>query len=158
MTSLKNISLFHPATILATWFWTGLSPKAPGTIGSLAALPFGYLIFSLLGDQALLIAIGLVFVIGVISTDVYLKKTGASDPGEVVIDEVAGQWIPLLIAGTNPLYYLFAFVLFRIFDILKPWPIGWMDKHIKGAFGVMFDDIAAGICAALILFVITQVL
>jgi phosphatidylglycerophosphatase A len=67
----------------------------------------------------------------------------------VVIDEVVGQWIPLLIAGVNLWLYVPAFLLFRLFDIWKPWPISWLDKNVKGAFGVMIDDILAGIFAAI---------
>ena len=155
---LNNISAFHPATIMATWFWSGLSPKAPGTLGSLAALPFGYGIYVLGGQVYLMEAIVVVFLLGILVTHIYCKKTGRTDPGEVVIDEVVGQWIPLLIAGTSPLLYLLAFVFFRIFDIWKPWPIGWMDKNIKGALGVMVDDIAAGVLALGALALIKQVI
>lgn len=158
MTERPGISRWHPAVIFATWFWSGLSPKAPGTMGSLAALPFGFVLTYYLGETALLLAIVTIFCIGILSTRHYLKQTGRSDPGEVVIDEVAGQWIPLLIAGTSPLLYLLSFVLFRFFDILKPWPISWMDKNIKGATGVMIDDIAAGIFALLLLLLVKQVL
>jgi len=158
MSRLRGISPWHPAVILSTWFWSGLSPKAPGTMGSIAALPFGFVIYFYLGEKALLLAIVAVFSLGILTTRTYLKKTGKSDPGEVVIDEVAGQWIPLLIAGTSPLLYLLAFVLFRLFDILKPWPISWLDKNIKGATGVMMDDIVAGLFALLVLFLIKQVL
>ncbi|MEH6405018.1 MAG: phosphatidylglycerophosphatase A [Sneathiella sp.] len=158
MSALKSISKLHPAVILATWFWSGLSPKAPGTMGSLASLPFGFAILYFFGDIALAIAIIVVFFVGIVATKIYLQRTGKSDPGEVVIDEVAGQWIPLLIAGTSPLLYLISFASFRLFDIWKPWPISWMDKSIKGAFGVMIDDIAAGILAFLVVLAIKQVL
>ncbi|WP_025898974.1 phosphatidylglycerophosphatase A family protein [Sneathiella glossodoripedis] len=154
----KDLSKLHPAVIFCTWFWSGLSPKAPGTMGSLAALPFGYLIMELGGQLLLLQAIVLVFVLGIWSTHVYVTKTGRQDPGEVVIDEVAGQWLPLLIAGANPIYYILAFLLFRVFDILKPWPISWMDKNIKGALGVMADDILAGLFALGALRVIIEVM
>ncbi len=158
MSQSKTISNWHPAVILATWFWSGLSPKAPGTMGSLAALPFGFAIYYLFGDVALGLAIIIIFCVGILATKTYLARTGKSDPGEVVIDEVAGQWIPLLIAGTSPLLYALSFALFRLFDIWKPWPISWMDKNIKGAFGVMADDILAGIFALIILYFVKQVI
>lgn len=158
MSNEKIINKFHPAVLLATWFWSGLSPKAPGTMGSIAALPFGLAITYFFGEVALGIAIIVVFLVGIVATHHYLGLTGKSDPGEVVIDEVAGQWIPLLIAGTSPLLYLISFLAFRLFDIWKPWPIRWMDKSIKGAFGVMIDDIAAGIIALLVVFAVKQVL
>ena len=158
MTDNKPISVWHPAVIAATWFWSGLSPKAPGTMGSLAALPFGYAILYYIGQEALLLASISIFCLGILATNIYLKKTGKQDPGEVVIDEVAGQWIPLLIVGTDLLLFGLAFILFRLFDILKPWPISWLDRHIKGATGVMIDDIVAGLFALLSLLVIKQVL
>ena len=159
MTNTKSsMSRLHPAHILATWFWTGLSPKAPGTIGSLAALPFGYALMYYGGRFYLMIGIVAVFVIGTVATHLYCTQTGRTDPGEVVIDEVAGQWIPLLVAGFNPLYYAIAFVLFRLFDIWKPWPIGWLDQRVKGAFGVMVDDIAAGLAAMGGLILLQQVI
>ncbi len=158
MSEASKISRLHPALIFATWFWSGLSPKAPGTAGSLAALPFGFALHWYGGPLLLLQASVVVFCLGIWCTHVYISKTKREDPGEVVIDEVAGQWLPLLVAGTSPLYYVLAFVLFRLFDIFKPWPISWMDKNIKGAFGVMADDILAGLFALGTLIVIIEVI
>ncbi|MEH6475825.1 MAG: phosphatidylglycerophosphatase A [Sneathiella sp.] len=158
MSKPKGISNAHPAVILSTWFWTGLSPKAPGTMGSLAALPLGFLLLHFGGQLLLLEGIVVVFCIGLWSTHVYVTRSGKSDPGEVVIDEVAGQWIPLLVAGTNPLLYLLGFALFRLFDIWKPFPISWLDQNVKGAFGVMIDDILAGLVALGVLIIIIEVL
>ncbi|MEH6497705.1 MAG: phosphatidylglycerophosphatase A [Pseudomonas marincola] len=158
MSKPKGISNAHPAVILSTWFWTGLSPKAPGTMGSLAALPLGFLLLHFGGQLLLLEGIVVVFCIGLWSTHVYVTRSGRSDPGEVVIDEVAGQWIPLLVAGTNPLLYLLGFALFRLFDIWKPFPISWLDQNVKGAFGVMIDDILAGLVALGVLIIIIEVL
>jgi len=158
MSKPKGISNAHPAVILSTWFWTGLSPKAPGTMGSLAALPFGFLLLHFGGQLLLLEGIVVVFCIGLWSTHVYVTRSGKSDPGEVVIDEVAGQWIPLLVAGTNPLLYLLGFALFRLFDIWKPFPISWLDQNVKGAFGVMIDDILAGLVALGVLIIIIEAL
>ncbi|OUR76974.1 phosphatidylglycerophosphatase A [Alphaproteobacteria bacterium 46_93_T64] len=158
MIAPKSISNGHPAVILATWFWSGLSPKAPGTMGSLAALPFGYLLYYFGGQLLLLEGIIVVFMVGLWSTHIYLTRSGKSDPGEVVIDEVAGQWLPLLVAGSDPLLYLLSFALFRLFDIWKPFPISWLDKNVKGAFGVMIDDILAGLIALGVLIIIIEVL
>lgn len=156
MSKHAPLPAFHPAVIWSCWFWTGLIPKAPGTMGSLAALPFAYGLNLWFGGDVLIIATLFVFLTGWWSTAVYVKATGRQDPGEVVVDEVAGQWIPLLIAGTNPVYFVIGFALFRLFDILKPWPIGWLDKKVKGAFGVMIDDILAGIFALVVLDIITN--
>ncbi len=155
---MLTLSKFHPAVIFSTWFWSGFFPKAPGTMGSLAALPFGFLLHYLGGPNLLLWATVIVFIVGTYSTHIYLARTGKSDPGEVVIDEVAGQWLPLLVAGSSPVYYVLAFILFRLFDIFKPWPISWLDKNVKGAFGVMVDDVLAGMFALGVLVVIIKVI
>jgi phosphatidylglycerophosphatase A len=81
-------------------------------------------------------------------------KTGFEDPGAVVIDEVAGQWLVLAVAPLDVWYFAAAFVLFRVFDIAKPWPVSWADRRIKGGFGVMFDDILAGLYGAAVLLVV----
>jgi len=147
-------SMRYPSVILATWFGAGLSPKAPGTVGSLAAVPFAWAIMEGSGVQGLIMAVVIVFIIGLWATKGYLDLSGDSDPGPVVIDEVAGQWLCLCIVPLQWPWFLAGFVLFRVFDILKPWPIGWMDRTIKGAFGVMIDDIAAGLYAMIILYFI----
>ena len=131
-------------------------PKAPGTWGSLAALPFGWIIVDQWGYSALAIASFLVFILGCWSSSAYVKLVGREDPGEVVIDEVAGQWIVLLAAPLDPVAYVFAFLLFRVFDILKPWPISMADKNIKGGFGIMFDDVLAGVFGAAVLALVME--
>jgi phosphatidylglycerophosphatase A len=149
--SIAPLSRWHPAVIWSTWFWSGLSPKAPGTAGSLAALPFGILILYFFGAPTLGLAAVFIFFTGWWSTKIYLDRTGKSDPGEVVIDEVAGLWLALHAADTGPVLIILAFLLFRLFDIWKPWPISWLDKSVKGAFGVMIDDVLAGLFAAFLL-------
>ena len=136
---------------LATWFGTGLLPGAPGTWGSLAALPFAWALTSLAGPRLLLGAAVLVFVAGLWASARYMRAVGVHDPGAVVIDEVAGQWLTLTVAPLEPLAYLLGFVLFRIADVLKPWPASWLDRRVGGAFGVMIDDVAAAIYAGAVL-------
>ena len=142
---------WHPAHLLATWFGAGLSPVAPGTAGSLAALPFAYLLSHYLGIIGLGVAIAVVLVIGVWAAHRYSVRTASHDAGPIVIDEVAGQWLALLLVPADIVLYAIGFALFRLADIIKPWPIGWADKRIKGGFGVMFDDLLAGSVAAIIL-------
>ena len=143
------------SAFLATWFGSGNSPIAPGTMGSLAALPIGFVIHSAFGATVLAVSALIIFIIGVWVTDSYMHINKLSDdPKEVVIDEVSGMW--LLLAFVPPTFfgYALAFLLFRFFDILKPWPISWVDAHIKDGFGVMIDDTMAavmGIVAYLIL-------
>ena len=144
-------AFWHPAHLLATWFGAGLFPMAPGTAGSLAALPFAYLISHYLGIVGLGVAIAIVFTIGIWAAHHYSKRTASHDAGPIVIDEVAGQWLALLLVPADIVLYAIGFALFRLTDIVKPWPIGWADRKVKGGFGVMFDDLLAGGLAAIIL-------
>ena len=144
--------LFHPSTLLSTWFWIGLIPKAPGTFGSLAALPFAWIIQTYLGPLALLAGAVAIFGLGCWASAHYIRDFTETDPGEVVIDEVAGQWIACLLIPPGMLWaWLAAFVLFRIFDIFKPWPIHLLDKHGRGGIGIMQDDMLAGLFAFILL-------
>lgn len=133
--------------LLATWGGSGLLKPAPGTWGSLAALPIAWGILSIGGHPLLLMASALIFGAGLWSAQKYMAATGQHDASPIVIDEVAGQWIALLLSPLSIAAFLTAFGLFRLFDILKPWPIKWIDKSVDGAFGVMADDVAAGIAA-----------
>ncbi|WP_404385853.1 phosphatidylglycerophosphatase A [Caenispirillum salinarum] len=131
-------------TLVVTWFGAGLSPVMPGTAGSLAALPFAAAIAWFGAPWMLVPAALLVFAIGVWASDVYCKRAGVKDPGLIVIDEVAAQWLTLSVAPVAFWPYVIGFVLFRIFDMTKPWPVSWADRHVGGGFGVMVDDLLAG--------------
>ena len=133
--------------LLSTWFGIGFLKPAPGTMGSLAALPLAWALFQLGGYQALAVATILITVIGVWASSVYSQELLEEDPPQVVIDEVAGQLLTLLVVPPTLIHYLFGFVLFRIADIVKPWPVGWVDQNVKGGLGIMFDDILAAIYA-----------
>ncbi len=139
----NKLSFFHPAKLIGTWFGAGLAPKAPGTVGSLAALPFAYVIHVYGSNDALLLASLIAFVVGWIATNSYLTHTDAKDPKEIVIDEVAGMWFLLSFMYPTWESYLVGFALFRFFDVVKPWPVSWADKKVKGGLGVMLDDIFA---------------
>ena len=93
----------------------------------------------------------LVFLAGWWASALVAKASGLADPGAIVVDEVAGQWLVLLAAPRDPLAWALAFVLFRIFDIWKPWPVRWADRHIHRGFGIMLDDLLAAGYAALVL-------
>ncbi len=136
------------AQILATWFGVGLMPKAPGTFGALAALPLAWLIVLGSGRTGLLAATLLAFAIGWWAADVYATRAGSHDPGAVVIDEVAGQWLTLVAVPLTLPGYALGFVLFRVFDIVKPWPVSWADRSVGGGLGIMLDDVLAGLYAA----------
>ncbi|MCC3860926.1 phosphatidylglycerophosphatase A [Pseudemcibacter aquimaris] len=151
----KKISSFDPAFIISTWFYSGSIPIAPGTMGSIAALPFAWLIIENAGLFGLANATLIVFVLGLWSSRVYMEKTGKTDPGEVVIDEVVGQWLVcMMIADNNHMgQYVLALLAFRVFDIMKPWPVSFFDKR-HDSFGVMMDDVVAGILGAMTLYAV----
>ena len=156
-TQVKNdnkVGLSKPTIFLATWFGSGLLPKAPGTWGTLASIPFAWTIHSISAWQVLAIACFSVFFIGIWAANSYVKFHGGEDPGPVVIDEVVGMWLTLTPAAYFYPYtpsvptYVLAFILFRIADIYKPWPASWADKKFKGGFGIMIDDIIAALFSA----------
>ena len=137
--------------IFVTWFGTGWLPGAPGSWGSLAALPFAWIILSY-GDPSLLaFASVALFALGVWASDIAVRETQTVDPGWIVIDEVVGQWLTLLAAPFSIAGFIAGFVLFRLFDIWKPFPIRLVERRLEGGFGVMADDVLAAIYAAAVL-------
>ena len=139
--------LKHPYAWLALGFGSGLSPLAPGTAGSLLA---AVLWWFFLAGQPLWLQIAAVLVgfeLGVRASNWMIARTGIKDPGYIVWDEFIGMWIALLWLPKSLLWYTAAFALFRLFDIVKRGPVGWADKHFSGGFGVMIDDVSAGLMA-----------
>jgi phosphatidylglycerophosphatase A len=136
------------AWLIATWFGSGLLPRVPGTWGSLAALPFAWGIAMAGGPVALVLAAAVLFVLGWWAAERVTRASGIADDGTVVVDEVVGQWLTLAAAPLHLGDYLLGFVLFRAFDIVKPWPVGWADRRVPGGLGVMADDVLAGVYAA----------
>ena len=145
----SRLSFLHPASLLATWFGSGLLPKAPGTWGSLAALPFAALIIYLGGPWALLAASLFAYAVGLWASERYAAAMGLKDPGAVVIDEVAGQWLALVPACLDPVAFGIGFILFRLFDVMKTWPANVLERKLPGGLGIMSDDMIAGFYAAL---------
>jgi len=143
----------NPVYCLAFGFGSGLSPKAPGTIGTLAALPFWFLIAPLPLFWQMLVIIA-AFFIGITLCDKTSKALNVHDHGGIVWDEFVGVWITLLFAPFTPLGVLLSFVLFRFFDVVKPWPIKWLDKKVHGGFGIMIDDVVAGLMAGVVIWLI----
>lgn len=136
--------LGEPMVAIATFGGVGLLPVAPGTWGSLAALPFGVLLASI-GGWPLLVVAGIIAAgIGYMATDAYIHATGRDDPPEVVIDEVATQWIVMACVPLSTAGIIAAFFMFRLFDTIKPWPASWADQEVEGGAGVMLDDLIAG--------------
>ncbi len=146
-----GLPLSHPAMLIASGFGIGLLPGAPGTWASLAALPCAWLIRGAGGPTALAIAAAIAFLGGWWAAARVTSATPASDPGWVVIDEIAAQWLVLLAVPQRVWLYAAAFLAFRLFDIWKPFPVSWCDRTIKGGLGVMLDDIAAAIYALILI-------
>lgn len=144
----REIALATPTGFLAFGLGSGLSPKAPGTAGSLAALPFAVPLVALpLWAGALVVF--LAFWIGVYLCGATSKRLGVHDHGGIVWDEFVGMWLVLLFVPFELIWWLAAFVLFRVFDVLKPWPILWLDRRVGGGFGIMIDDVLAAVYALL---------
>lgn len=142
------------AYLITTWFKSGLSPKAPGTMGSLATLPLAWILISLYGTIGVLVGAVLIFIVGQKATRIVLKHSKNSDPGFVVIDEVVGQLLTFLFVAhlhQNVCFYILGFAFFRFFDIIKVWPASYFDKKVHTAFGVMMDDVVAGLYGAILL-------
>ena len=138
--------------IFLTLFYSGLSKKAPGTAGSLLALILGMFIINFFNLTTLFLLSILITVVAVKEINIYERMVGTHDNSEIVIDELAGMWIAMSIAGVTSDGYLIAtlaFVFFRIFDIWKPSIIGRIDKNVDGGMGVMGDDRVAGVFAGL---------
>ncbi|MGB0989752.1 MAG: phosphatidylglycerophosphatase A [Halarcobacter sp.] len=140
--------------LFLTVFYSGLSPKAPGTVGSFVALILGVLLLQYIPESTMFLLAFLISVIAVREINKYEKEVGEHDSKEIVIDELAGMWIALSIAvdieGISLwLAAVLSFVFFRIFDIWKPSVIGRIDKNVKGGWGVMGDDIVAGLAAGI---------
>ncbi|MBT1443390.1 phosphatidylglycerophosphatase A [Shewanella sp. JM162201] len=144
--ALKRLSLRNPWHFLALGFGSGLAKKAPGTFGTLAAVPL-YLLLSPLPLFWYLMVTAVAVVAGVYICDRAAKDMGVHDHGAIVWDEVAGLLITMIAAPAGIVWLVAGFVLFRIFDILKPWPIRVLDAKVHGGFGIMIDDVLAGVFA-----------
>ncbi len=135
---------------LATGLYSGKIPFAPGTWGSAFALIPWYLCRGL-SLVNYLIVLAVIFVVGFLTSGSAEKIFDRPDPGCIVIDEILGMFITLTLAPSHPAAWLLGFVLFRIFDILKPFPVSWLDTHLHGGIGIMMDDVMAGIYALICL-------
>lgn len=135
---------------LAFGFGSGLAKFAPGTFGTLVAVPL-YLAISALPAWLYAVTVVAAFALGVWICDTVSRDLGVHDHGGIVFDEFVGFWITMFLVPPSALAVLAGFVLFRLFDIWKPGPIRWCDRNVQGGFGIMVDDVAAGVvaCAAL---------
>ena len=147
----KGFILSHPAHLLSLGFGTGLSRFAPGTIGTLIGFPL-FLILSPLPPLLQGVVLAGLFIAGCFLCDYTGKALGVSDHGGIVWDEIIAYAIVLKTVPFQWQWWLGAFVAFRLFDILKPWPIRWFDQRLKNGFGVMFDDLLAALYAIITLY------
>lgn len=144
------VMLRNPVHFLSLGFGSGLFPVAPGTAGTLAAIPL-YLLLAKLDLTAYLAVTLLLFAIGIYLCEVTSRELGGQDHPAIVWDEIVGYLITMIAVPPKIEWLIAGFMLFRLFDILKPWPIRVLDRRIKGGLGIMLDDVLAGIFAALIL-------
>ena len=144
-------------TIFVSVFGIGFIPIASGTFGSLAGLLIGYILY-LINFNLFFIIIPFLFVLGIIASNTYQKQTGEKDSSIIVIDEVVGQLIAMIFVVDNLILVLCSFIIFRIFDIFKPWPASYADKKMDGGLGVMLDDVFAGIYAAILIYLIGYII
>src|SRR5690349_19444631 len=142
--------LHHPAHFIALGFGAGLAPFAPGTFGTLVAIPIALVLQRYAGDAGFALAIVVLFVVGAWACAVTGRALGVPDHGSIVIDEVVAFLLVLYFAGTTPLRIAFAFLLFRFFDFVKPPPVRQLDAAMKNGIGVMLDDILAAGYALLV--------
>jgi phosphatidylglycerophosphatase A len=142
---LVKPKLSNPIHMLAFGLGSGLSPKAPGTVGTLAALPIYWWLLADLSTLWLSVVILITFIVGVLVAHKTSEDLGVHDHGGIVIDEWVGMWITMLMVPKDLIWLAVGFALFRFFDILKPWPIKWLDEQVHGGFGIMIDDVLAGI-------------
>jgi phosphatidylglycerophosphatase A len=148
-----KFNLSDPVHFAALGFGSGLSPKAPGTFGTLAAIP----LFLLCADFPPLIYLGIVSVMsmaGIWFCGKTARDVGVHDHGAIVWDEFVGFFITMFMVPVSVLSVVIGFAVFRFFDIVKPWPIKWLDSKLDGGFGIMFDDIVAGFFSLIVMHVL----
>lgn len=143
--ALSKLSLVNPIHFLALGFGSGLAAKAPGTFGTLAAIPV-YLLLSQLSLFWYITVIFLAFILGIYICGKTSNDMEVHDHGAIVWDEVVGYLVTMIAAPSGWQWVIIGFVLFRLFDILKPWPIRVLDEKVHGGLGIIIDDVFAGFC------------
>lgn len=147
---MRRPNLRDPFHFVAFGFGSGLSPKAPGTMGTLVGIPL-FLLMAPLPIAVYVFLVGLFFLLGVPLCDRVSRDLGEHDHGGIVWDEIVGYLVTMTAVPVGWQTLVAGFLLFRLFDILKPWPIRWLDRRIGGGFGIMVDDLLAGVFAWVLL-------
>lgn len=148
-----KITIKTPMQFLASGFGSGCAPVAPGTFGTLAAIPV-WMMLSFLSPIPYVIAVIAIFILGCYVSEKASQELNVHDHGGIVIDEFVGFFITMFLVPFSWINILLGFVLFRIFDVIKPWPIKIVDRQVKGGFGIMVDDVLAGVMALLSMHII----
>ena len=154
---LRRVALHSPAGFLAFGLGAGLSRYAPGTAGTVAAIPFAVILIQL-PAPAYWAALAILFLLGVYVCGAASRELGRHDPGNIVWDEMVGYWLTVAMLPATWVWWLAAFLAFRFFDILKPWPISSLDRSVQGGLGIMLDDIVAALYAMAVLAVLQRLL
>lgn len=141
--------LQSPTLAVALGFGTGLSPIVPGTVGTLVALPLWWMMIGFHPFYYLAFVAG-AFLLGLWICGRASTRLGQHDPSAIVFDEIVGYLLALIVVPPTLSGVIFSFVVFRIFDVVKPWPISWLDRHVEGGLGIMLDDLVAGLFTAII--------
>ncbi len=151
--SITKLILTNPVHLLSFGFGSGLSPKAPGTMGTLIAIPL-FLVMSKLTLTIYILIVIVIFGIGCWTSEKTAKALNVHDHPGIVIDEIAGYLITMIMVPVTWYWVLLGFLFFRLFDIWKPWPISIIDKQVKGGFGIMLDDVLAALYSLLSLHIV----
>lgn len=146
----------NPLHLLAFGFGSGAAPVAPGTFGTVAAVPF-ILLLATLPLSIYLLVVVVSFVVGIYICGKTSKDLGVHDHSGIVWDEFVGLFVTMIAVPITWQSVVLGFLLFRLFDILKPWPISWLDRHVSGGFGIMLDDLLAGVYAWVVLLLLGMV-
>ena len=150
MNTIEYSQLKNPVVLIAVGFGSGLAPKAPGTAGTVVAVPL-YLLMQSLPLVSYLLITTCLFIAGIWICAYTAEKLGVHDHPSIVIDEIVGYLITMIAAPEGWLAVAIGFILFRLLDALKPWPISWFDRSVNGGLGIMLDDVVAGIIAMAII-------
>lgn len=150
MNTIEYSQLKNPVVLIAVGFGSGLAPKAPGTAGTVVAVPL-YLLMQSLPLVSYLLITTCLFIAGIWICAYTAEKLGVHDHPSIVIDEIVGYLITMVAAPQGWLAVAIGFILFRLLDALKPWPISWFDRSVNGGLGIMLDDVVAGIIAMAII-------
>ncbi|CAL93126.1 phosphatidylglycerophosphatase A [Azoarcus olearius] len=153
-----RLLLSHPAHFISLGFGAGLSPRAPGTVGTLLGWALFPLLHAPLADGVFLALLVALFVAGILATERTGRALGVSDHGGIVWDEIVAIWLVLLLTPATLAWQAAAVALFRFFDIVKPPPVSWADRRFKGGFGVMLDDLIAAGYTLLVLAALVRLL